>query len=316
MKVEIDSKDYRKIFIHFDVKDHHIRFDSHLAALEASNVIVGEINKRLFGGKIDYEILVLPTRSGTFLMTLSIAANLLWVVVQVTESQAFKGFIEGLTGKKWDNYEKAKDVGLFLRDAAKGFFMTEKDELEKIIPQEINLDKAIKFKSEFYKKCIANDEIKGLGFEDDDHFPVKRTNFLKHVSLEDKIRDVPSEFFIFDATIIASVNVDKNYKWRIKNNASGELISTYMNDDDFKARLLDGKNPLKRSSKDDIIKVLVEYKRHEKNGEIEIKEKSINTIYNFNDEQIKSVPEGLLEKITTKSEEKLPMEELWRSEND
>ncbi len=315
MRVETDSKDYRKIFIHFDVKDHHIRFDSHLAALEASNVIVGEINKRLFGGKIDYELLVLPSEQGTFKIVIGFL-SIAWLSIQIGETKSFEGFVKGLTGYDWKSYEIAKDIGSFLRDSTKGFFMTEKDELEKIIPQEINLDKAIKFKSEFYKKCIANDEIKGLGFEDDDQFPVKRTNFLKHVSLEDKIRDVPSEFFIFDATIIASVNVDKNYKWRIKNNASGELISTYMNDDDFKARLLDGKNPLKRSSKDDIIKVLVEYKRHEKNGEIEIKEKSINTIYNFNDEQIKSVPEGLLEKITTKSEEKLPMEELWRSKND
>ncbi len=320
---ESDLKDYKKIFIHFDVKDHHIRYDSHLAALEASNVIIHEINKRLFKDQINCEILILPGESGTFLIKLAICTKFIVIglgglgaVLSVTESQAFKGFVKGLTGKEWDNYKIGEDIGLFFRDATKGIFLAEKDKLEKIIPPEINLDKAIKFKSEFYKKCIENEEVKGLGFEDDNNFPIQRSNFLKHVSLEDKIREVPSDFSIIDATIISPVNVDKNYKWKIQNNKNGEVISAYMNDLDFKSRLLSGRSPLKQSSKADVIKILLEQKKHERNGEVENKEKSINTIFDFNDEQIKQVPSNLMEEIAQKSEKKLPMDELWGTENE
>lgn len=299
-------------FVHFDVKDHYIKIENHVSAISATNVIIGELNKRLFGGKLEYELLVFPCQSGSLKTILGIVA-VTWIGIQITETKAYTGFVEGLTGYKWDNYVIAKDVGSFLGDMTKGFFTIETSELERIIPSEINLDKAIKSKSEFYKECISNGEVMAMGFDDSNKFPIIRNQFACHVMPRDKIRVLPSEFIIIEATIITSVNVDKDVQWKIRDNLTNQEINAHMKDLKFKSRFLNGKRPLKELPEDDIIQLLLEYKKQEKNGEVEIKEKSIDTVYSFNGEELESIPDNLLKNIKFKSDSKLPMDGLWHT---
>ena len=84
-----------------------------------------------------------------------------------------------------------------------------------------------------------------------------------------------------------------------------------MRDDAFKKSFLNGKHPLKQSQNDDHMTVLVEYKKQEKNGEVEIKEVSINTVYSFNDIEIMSIPAKLPPNIVFVRLPETPMDKIW-----
>lgn len=64
----------------------------------------------------------------------------------------------------------------------------------------------------------------------------------------------------------------------------------YMRDDSFKQAFLNGRYPLKQSKQDDRVIVMLEYKKQEKNGEVEQKEVCVHTVYSFNDTEIVPLP--------------------------
>ncbi|PCJ02806.1 MAG: hypothetical protein COB14_00910 [Alphaproteobacteria bacterium] len=84
--------------------------------------------------------------------------------------------------------------------------------------------------------------------------------------------------------------------------------------DAFKQGLLNGKYPVKQTKNNDILQILVEYKKQEKNGEIEIKEISIETVYRFNDIEITSIPSSLPRGTKFKKPEETPMDRIWTTE--
>jgi len=293
--------------IHLNVPANHISAADYVVAVKSLETTIREFNKRIFGGSLEYEFLVLPTEEGSFKGVTGVIVKGVAKVVAVTfviteiisfsETDTFKGLVKGLTGYELAHYKAAEGVGHFLRDMTKGIFTTENDNLERLIPGNLNLDKVFHAKAEFYSMCIANHELTSVGFEDSEHFPIKRASFAQHIS-RDKIRSAPSDFVLYRDTIIVSpVDTDMNRVWRLQDVTTKNIISAYMRDEEFKKGFLNGKYPLKKSSEDDRITVLVEYKKQEKNGEIEQKEASINTVYSFNDTQIAAIPDDIISKI-------------------
>lgn len=302
--------------IHFDVKDHYINKDNHVLGIEATSTIIDELNKRLFDGKLEYEVLVFPSEEGSFKTKLAVKiSTVAMLALTLSENGLFKGIVNDLTGAEWDNYTIGQNIGGFLRDTTKRLFVTDVSTLEKIIPSSMNFDKILKVKSDFYNQCIENEEVKALGFDDTENFPIKRNQFFNHIITKDKIRPLVSDLFIVDATIISPVDVDKDKHWELENRKTnkviGKKISAYMHDIKFKKDFLEGKYPLKKSHNPDTLKVLLEYKKQERNGEIEIRERCINTVYSFNGKELTKIPENFPVGKLFQNVERLPMDDLW-----
>lgn len=299
-----------KLHIHYDVDDHFIPMADFVTASNSAQKIIDDLNKQILGGHLRYQLVVIPPEDGTFLktigfITLTVIAN---AVVVPIASDYVLGAFEELAEHKPSDY--GKDHVRALRDLTKGFFSKDVEELEKLIPREVNLDRAFKAKSDFYLSCQNNEKIKGLGFNSSSDFPIRHDNFKNHIS-KDRIRPLESDFIIYEAVLTSPVTEDKNFQWDFEDTVTKNKISAYMRDEAFKKAHLSGKYPVRESEKSDLMKILVEYKKQERNGEVEVKERCINTVYSFNDVDIAPLPSILPVGTRFQMPEQAPMEKFW-----
>lgn len=300
-----------KFHIHFDVEDHFIPMSDFLTASNAAQKIADDLNKKILNGSLRYQLVIIPPEEGTFLKTVGIilTATAINAVAVPIASDYVLGAFEGIAEHKPSDY--GQDHGRALRDLTVGFFTKEVEELEKCIPRELNLDRAFKAKTDFYMSCQVNDDIQGLGFDNSRNFPIRRGSFKNHISKE-RTRPLDSDFVIYDAILTSPVTEDKNFQWDFEDTVTGQKISAYMRDESFKKGVLSGKYPIKQSSESDVLKILVEYKKQEKNGEIEKKETSVETVYSFNDIEITPIPANLPKGTRFQKPEETPMDKIWR----
>ncbi len=263
-----------------------------LVASNAAQKIIEDLNRKILGGKSSYQLVVVPPEEGGFLQTIGFLSLMFVgnVTLNPIASNYALGVFEELTQHKPSDY--GKDHVRALRDLTTGFFLKEVKVLEKCIPCEINLDRAFKAKSDFYISCRNNKCIKGIDFYNSKKFLIHRDNFEQHIS-KDRIRFVDSDFYIYEAVLVSPVDVDKDMKWVFQDIVTKTKISAYMRDKSFKTGFLNGQYPAKQFKEDDVLKILVEYKKQEKNGEIEIKETCIETVYSFNYTEITPIPKNL-----------------------
>lgn len=320
----MSATEIARLPIHFDVTAHYLTAADYLVAVKSFKTVLEDFNKRIFDGAIEYEFLVLPAEEGTFKGVCGIivkgvkgtAKTVLTVgavggVIGLADSSILNDFTKELTGKTIQEVHIGKELAVFLRDMTTGFYSTASDTLERIIPHDLNLDKALFAKTEFYKMCIDNHEIPAIGFDDTENFPIKRSAFAQHIS-KDKTRSVPSEFILYhNAIVVSPIDIDIDRVWGLKDSATKNTINAHMRDESFKKDFLSGKYPLKQTNKDDRMTVLVEYKRQEKNGEIVSKEICINTVYSFNDTEITPMPTNQSSGVKFSRVDVVPMEKLW-----
>lgn len=326
--VQTDAELAVRLPVHIDVPEHYLTADDYLVAVDAINVCLAELNKRVFEGKLECSLLVFPSEEGSFKgitavlvkgikksgqIVLTIGA--LGGFIGFVETDSFKGFVKGLTKHELDYYHMSENLGSMIHDIIVGLFTIENAQLERVIPDEINLDKALKAKSEFYHMCIQNKRICGVGFDDSNSFSVQRNRFAYHTS-KDRVRPTDSDFRIYDAVVISPVDVDKDIKWELEDRITKASIKAHMRDDVFKRSFLSGKYPLKQTKEDDRMTVLVEYKKQEKNGEVEVKEVCIETVYNFNDVEITPIPAILPKGAKFQKPEETPMDKIWGGKNE
>ncbi len=323
-----ETFDSSQLLMHFDTAEHFLPADSYLITVKSLNNILNEINKRLFEGRLDCELLVFPHENGGFLSinglkitgikkaakNTIITLGVLGGLVSFTETDTFKGAVHGITGKEMQHYETSKNIGELIHDLIIGIYKVENEDLKRKIPLEVNLDKAIKAKSDFYQMCWNSELIKAIGFDNTYNFSVPRNRFLYHIS-KDIIRPVESDFHIYDAVLVSPVNVPKDTKWVLEDRVTKTKISAHMRDKSFRAGLLNGKYPLKETKDDDVLTILVEYEKQERNGELEVKNTCIKTVYKFNNEDITPIPDDLPKGTKFKQQEHRPMDKYW-GEND
>lgn len=323
----MNAPEIARLPIHFDVPANYLTAADYLVAVKSFSTTLTEFNRRIFDGNIEYEFLVLPAEDGSFkgvtgvivksakgAAKTALAVGAVGGLIGLADSSILNDMAKEWTGKTIQELHIGTELAVFLRDMTKGFFITESDRLEQLIPKNLNLDKALLAKSEFYKMCVDNREISAVGFDDTENFPIKRTSFSQHITKE-KIRPVPSEFILYrNAIIVSPIDIDIDRVWRLQDSTTKQIINAYMRDDAFKSGFLSGKYPLKESSKDDRMTVLIEYQRHEKNGEVESKEISINTVYSFNDIEITPIPTSGTDSIKFSRADILPMDKLWNNQ--
>lgn len=193
-------------------------------------------------------------------------------------------------------------------DCVSGIYSASMDKLKKTLRElpEENKDKferIIKAQNDFYGTLNKTKEFKGVGFSDDYNFPVSRKEFSIHTT-NDIERILPTEQALKHLVIYKSLNVNEDGKWEFKDKSDGNHFSANIEDESFKKQFLNGKNPLKKTKKDDEIIALVEYEKKIKNGSAIEQNRVIKEIYTFNNKELRKTPENLIMNLMKKKEDK------------
>lgn len=190
--------------IHFDVPGHQIPLATFIETARQTENIFRSFNQHYFGGKVQFQVVVLPTEEGSFLSRLGIVLLAGWTVIWgFTESDIGKAFIKGLTTEAPAHW--AEIAGATLREAlshpeavdteaaekegqcrygavimaevARGFLQKETSELEQIGLSPSTMRDAFAAKNEFYDVCAATPGLRAIGFDESPVFPVPKVEF-------------------------------------------------------------------------------------------------------------------------------------------
>lgn len=105
---EFDARSDR-LFIHFDVDEHFLKLDTFVETAESTRKVIEALNTTFFQGSLDYELIVLPPESGTFLSKLAVLVGVPGAIFAFLNSDVGSAYVEGLTGKP--PAEWAKQIG-------------------------------------------------------------------------------------------------------------------------------------------------------------------------------------------------------------
>ncbi|PCJ02807.1 MAG: hypothetical protein COB14_00915 [Alphaproteobacteria bacterium] len=219
--------DLIKFHIHYDVNDHFISMSDFLTASKSAERIINDLNVQFLGGDLKYKLVIVPPDDGTFLKTIGIlaftviASNVVVPIVQDYALGAFEELAQNAPSHYGQQHMKA------LKDLTTGFFSKEVEELDRIIPHNLNLDRAFKAKSDFYISCQKSELINGIGFDTTKVFPIRHSDFKQHIS-KDRTRAVESDFYVYDAVLVSPVTIDKDIKWVLEDRVTKTKISAYM----------------------------------------------------------------------------------------
>ncbi|MSU88750.1 hypothetical protein GE300_03830 [Rhodobacteraceae bacterium 2CG4] len=98
-----------RLFIHFDVDEHFLKLGTFIETAESARKVIEALNSTFFQGSLDYELIVLPPESGTFLSKLAVLVGVPGAVFAFLNSDVGSAYVEGLTGKP--PAEWAKEIG-------------------------------------------------------------------------------------------------------------------------------------------------------------------------------------------------------------
>jgi len=253
LKFELQSD---QLFIHFDVSEHHLKLETFIQTATHAQDVIKALDKELFDGKLKYDLIVVPPEEGSFLTRLAVYV---WAagasIIGFLETDIGKAFIEGLTDKepaewvkettekyadKIKNVTKEDEVALqeavecgtiarVITRITKNVLEKESRELKRIGITEAHFPNLIEARNEFYEACIADREIKAIGFSDDNDFPIPRQSFperaIKVTRKESEDDELPWEVSI-ESIFVTSPNWDQDdqssRKWKGKDSIRRE----------------------------------------------------------------------------------------------
>lgn len=307
--------------IHFNVPNHYLRIDDFVSFSKDMKKIILEFNARTFNNSTTVEIFILPPKDGTFLgkwgikLTLtSISAGSLFMAMDTDIS---KGFIRGLTTHEPAYYaemvgSETRKGAILLVDATKGFLEKNANakELNQIKPTDF--PDAYFAKNDFYRKCILNKNISGIGFTCEDEFPIERNLFIQKIAfLPDKNLGPEPEYEIYQLRIVSPVNTDDSKsQWQLQDVQTRRTLRAYLRDDNFRKDFFGGKYPLKSHDTDDIIIAMIEFKKINFEGEERIIERNIIKVYKFNDIVLDKIPEHTTISCVSRARSGVPERQL------
>lgn len=241
--VYILEKEIQVIPIHFDVPGHQLLLSTFVETATQTEAIIRSFNRELFDEKLEYEIVVLPPEVGSFKSRLGIWAVAASIFAFV-ESDIGKAFIKGLTGNEpayWaenagvelSTYLRANEVGQstskgevnsakcrfetrIVVESVKSFLTKDITELASVGIRPDKFRDAFEARNNFYRACDADRQIRALGFEEEDTFPIHRSDFERlQVALPPKEDDDDEQWQTEIAILtVTSPNWDRNDKQR------------------------------------------------------------------------------------------------------
>ena len=126
-----------RLFIHFDVAEHHLNLDTFIQTADSARKIVEALDRTLFDGGSGFEVIVLPPSEGTFGEWLGIhpkkklSAAAVAVFLCTPQGEAFTKGLTGQTTSEW-----FEDAGVFMRqgiEVAAGYVLAEEGAVEKSV---------------------------------------------------------------------------------------------------------------------------------------------------------------------------------------
>ena len=228
--------------LHFDVEEHLLSSDAFVKSIQATELMTKTINEVYFDGKLQAQFYILPPRRGGFIELIAFAATVSAVLV-FHQSDTFKGFYKGLTGKDYDAYNASKKFGEVVRDLIAGLFTTDTEKIRELTSDDERFDRPLKSKSDFIKSCQSNDAIKGFGIGFDYDFQVKREDFKNHKS-EGRIRRKPDKLLHLYGTVLKPVMIpNTRATWEILYTSANnkllkrsKIFNGFMEDEDFSSK--------------------------------------------------------------------------------
>ncbi len=140
--------------LHFNIAEHYLPLSEFIETANGTKAIIENFNREFCGGKLQYQIVVLPPEKGSFRSRLGVCViagvGLLWTFA---ESDIGQGYISGLTGHEpayWaqqagvatrnaiqkemqeETAASKKAAAQIMKECAKGFLEKDSDDLRKI----------------------------------------------------------------------------------------------------------------------------------------------------------------------------------------
>lgn len=287
------GNDSDTICFHFDTIESQLNMNAFNQMVNSINIVTNNVSQVFLGEKAECQIDILPTENGSFKSKFKITvksttatATALYIILSSTNF--FDCVVEKLTGNE-PKYYGSRFV-TFVKDITVGIFSKPKDELNKIIPSSGILDKSIEAKSKFYLSIVNDNNIKSLGFSEEDKTLIKKKDVWLHIS-NDIIRDIDNIEEYAKLTIIKTVTVESQQSWTLKDKTKRRNDDYKILDEEFKSLVWNGYNPLKENKKPDEILAKIEYVKEMKNGVISTIETNITEVYQFNNKELKKLPD-------------------------
>lgn len=283
---QVEINESNTIYFYFDTVESKLSVPSFNQLVSSLNVVTSNVSKAFLGEQSKCSIYILPSEEGSFKSKFCIFIT--GAIATTVLGNLGDGILEGFTGH--DSKYYGKKTAELVRDVTIGIFSTTKDELNNILPDEINLDEAIEAKSKFYMTIINDNNVKSLGFSDTDKYKIKKSEMGYYIS-PDRIREVDNDIQYSKLKIIKPVLIKSHQAWTLRDENKTKNDEYKVLDDDFTEKVWDGKNPLKVTAETDTILARVEFVKEMRNGKVITKETNITDVYQFNGKQLKELPD-------------------------
>lgn len=289
---KLEDSQTQEFYFYFDTKESHLTKDEVITAIKSLDIIITDIAKHFPEfGKIDF--IILPSENGSFkIKTTLIMVGTLYIGILSTDT--FNVILKKTTGKTHIEYvEQGITKGIELVDFISGWFSTPIKELQEIIPESINLDKALKAKSNLFSVSLNNNNILGVNFNKEKDGLINKQHFPAHI-IDTIRRNLDPIYQYMTLQIHRPVLIDTKEKgkkgWGFINEYDKKFITCDILDSNFHASFLKGEHPLKESHAVDVIKCEIETMRELVDGEEKILVHNILEIYQFNDKLLAPEP--------------------------
>ena len=222
----MNQEQQEEFFIHFDTRGrndevvHQISLDTFIKTAQSLEKVLDGLNEKFFNKKINITISILPPEKGGFEIPLILKFAGGWVI-----ANGIKPFIKGVTGQTFDYW--IEQCGISTKELFAKFFKkfliletgNQNQQNDQTIKQR-DFPKAFAGRSDFYKVCINDTQIKGVEFCKDYKF-IKRDRFPHYISssIEEKL---DSEYKIHKLKIISAVirgRCESNYLKKPESNS-------------------------------------------------------------------------------------------------
>lgn len=275
---------------HFGMEDNSLTTQQLCTIFNCTDIVLKNLGA-IFYKNLFYTISVEPFEKGSFKIPF-IVKVLSTPIISIAAGQFFGGFLEGLTNLPISDF--GKNAGAYVQNMVAGFFSMPPQDMKKYVDKaylnpNFNFDASLKARSSLYEVCLKDNRMQYVSFDTQRKRKVDRSNFSSFL-VGDLIHELPSEERNMEIIIYKPVNIKKKAKWAFKDVDTNAFFNADVEDVNFLNTFYNGGYPLKETSNDDTLKVLVEETYRLKNG---IKEKtgiSIKKVYTFNGVKIDELP--------------------------
>jgi len=296
--LETPPKSINILPVHLDVQNHMILGSTFTAAVTAAEQISKAIIDVYLNGDASLQVYLLPAEQGSFLGKLALVVTIGVGVITIHGHDDFAKLVEGYTGQPYDSGKTMQNLGELLKDATGGFFQIKNEVCKEIVKDNPRFDRAFKAKSDFVEACSRNRDVDGIGFFQRSTFPIRRADFVKHIS-KPIVRLKPTEVFHVYGHVLSPVLLANESKpWALKVThinmtqlKKPKTLSAKMTDKDFLMNFFAGRHPVKVSSSPELMEAEVQVSQITEDGEIKKRPvKEIRKVISFNGERL--VPEN------------------------